>query len=196
MNTKYKNLNKQLITQQQAFQSSFYNQVYLEDNVVKRVDEYSDGKFNWIKYYKNDNETDNAILSVLRPLQPASGKISIIKRESYGGYTIENEKRYEIDPQVPFFEYRSVVDGEGRAICSEAVTIQQYIPNESHINKSFYDEEIYQTLCEPDIEIGGKEDPDFLVFQAFYNIDGSLDYIVFNPRSTYDHEYYNEDDYT
>lgn len=59
----------------------------------------------------------------------------------------------------------------------------------SHVRKYYYDEELYPGWL-------FDEDPDFLVFYAYYKPDGSLDHIHFNPRSDQDDQIFRSDFYS
>lgn len=189
---KYTNFYGNTISEQQALQSQEYKKVIEIDGAIKRIDEYRDGVLDWVIYYKEPDETDAQILSQIRPLQPSSERYSIRTMEDYGVFKIMNERRYSNDDNDLTFEYRELIGPQGYVICSESITHAQLFPNESHVLKKFYNEEIYNTQFM--IE-DGREDPKFLVFRAEYYPDGSLELIIFNPNSTYDSEHYTSTDY-
>jgi hypothetical protein len=183
----YKDFFIRPITEQQAQHADYYFKYYIIDNVVKRIDFFDQEGLSNIKYYLHFSEDKEEIILELGKSNPNSEQIIIVDRQIHGTHTAEYCEVYRPSGEL-FIETKELYDDKERCLCSIHVSNQTLFPNESHVRKYYYDEELYPGWL-------FDEDPTYLVFEGHYNVDGSLDSIHFNPKSDQDDQIFRSDNY-
>lgn len=184
----YKDFYKNHITEQQAQNEDDYYKYHVVDNVVKRIDSFEQGELGHIKYYIQPSENKEEIVLELGKLKPKFEQIIIVDRQIHGVYTAEYCEVFRPSGEL-FIETKALYDDIERCLCSIHVSNQTHFPNKSHVRKYYYDEKLYPGWL-------FDEDPRFLVFNGYYNLDGSLDSIHFNPSSDQDDQIFRSDNYS
>lgn len=182
----YKNFFNELISETQALKMDGYKKEFQINNVVKKIEnKYASGNFH-VTYYKDDNE--NNVLEKLLQEYPSAVVFRIRTKQISGNFTIENEDY--IKNGILHLKNSLVRDNTGRVIAYNEIDINTNLPKHSASVKYFYNENIYNTYCVPNLEYNTILDKDYQVFSASYSENGQLKDISLNSQSTYDEEYF------
>jgi hypothetical protein len=182
----YKNIYGRPISQQQAEQMTNFNRVIKINGIVSYIESYWDSRISRVIYYKESGESYEQVYLTLKQQYVHAGALFIHQRTFYGNYSIENTRHYLTEQDI-FTENRSLLDAEGRTICWENLSELPFNGDKT-TRKYFYDAEIHETVWPDDIDPATYYDPEFLVFEAVYNEDGSLNRAKLNPHSFEDYE--------
>ncbi len=156
----FQNINDETITSKQANLLDEYTKVYSNNGLVKKEEEYFDQSLGYITYYldSNENETDTA-----SQFSSLGVKFSIITKVATGTFSLENVNEYS--GNVIIFKSRYLYDQDNSEIGEEHIDIVTNSPQYEQTEKYYYD------FTMEDF---------FPMFTAYYNADGSLDYIAYD----------------
>ncbi len=195
---KYTDWYSKPITKKQAHKRSECYRLTEQEGVVKQIDEYYENKLRSITYFISQNETDAEVLNILRTAHPTTEYILILEDEPIGSYTIEHQRNYSDRDHPEYLLKRSLKNARNEMICCEDTTLEELFqldPSkqiDSVRRKYFYSENFYSSNLMNDHTDYG----DFLVFEADYHTDGSLNYISLNHRSDQENETFRVSDYS
>jgi hypothetical protein len=160
MTISFQNLNNEIITSEQANLLTEYEMVYSDSGKIKKKELFIEKFLYHIKYYLDPDEGETDVIDALS----ATGvKFSIVIKANTGNYLLENIDEYSGNTLI--FKSRGLYDAIGSLIGSEEKDIGTNNPQYKKTEKYFYDL---------------NTDDYFPLFTAYYNADGSLNYIAYD----------------
>lgn len=179
MITEYRNWANQKVTTQQLAAMDTFTEVLINPvtNLIKLEKKIKKGQLDRIEYYKDSGENDESL--IINTLEEQTKRFSV--RESYGEYTIETSKEFNLDRDTTpvifkvLFNYNKF---QGY-ICTQRVDSMGTPIDLDETDK------VYLIV---DDKYGERD-----LFTCTYNEDGSLDHIVYmlDEYNDQDWEYFN-----
>jgi len=173
MNISYKHIGEN-ITAQQALGHSNFDKIYMStDGLVKIIEKFEDSNLAEVHYYRAAGETENDAVQII---DSKNGRFTILTREFYGSYIIENGNTYRNNEIIG--KYRQLIDDHELSICYQEIDLDSEEP----------------ILSETTKDLGYSKDETSTHYATFYYKDnGDLKYCEFNYLSDYDSEIFYQD---
>ena len=116
----YRNIYDEIVSSQQTSMLERYVEVHMDSNTqLKKIEnKFLNGILVFIKYYieTSENEVDK-----INELKANCSSFSLVSREAYNSYIIENVKEFRDDTML--FKLRYLVDSMDNKICWEELDI-------------------------------------------------------------------------
>ena len=174
MEIKYKNTLGNNITSQQAQKKDAYYKEYSEFGGIKKEERYTFGEIDFVKFYGETNQTDETIIQIIiemyNNIDDTEFVLDIVRRESWGGYSVEHNTKYThiLTSKFKRMKTRELIDNKGRVLCMQSIHPETeeilLTDEESNItyprsSKMFYMGDSKMAIC-----------------YLYYNADGSFDH--------------------
>lgn len=155
MNTYYKNINDDLLTQSQVEKMSSYVKVYEDKGQIIKEELYEDSKLDFVDYFKNNLQTHAEIVTLMQ--NNGVKKFAIIENNDLGDFVVKYYTEYENNDIL--FKHRHLYKREDEPICHEFIDTFLNTPKYKETQKFFYDHDYLD------------DEP---ILECFYNADGTF----------------------
>jgi hypothetical protein len=159
------------ISQQQASNLDEYYIVYSVNDKRKKSELIKNNELYRVYYYLDENESENEALSILKSHYELSFFV-IIEIKIIGNYRYEIAKGFINEGELTSKNHALYNNLTNEFIAEEYIDLETNLPIYEETVKMFYNRSF---------------DPENVIFEGFYNEDGSLDYIKFNYYESYPH---------
>jgi len=173
MATFYENDYNKSITYGQAINSDSYFKVYSEGEIIRKKEYFEKGILKYYEYYKNSNELD---IDIINMFNHTSLTFVIIDNYEISNFKAQIRKVYKGYNYLT--KQRFLYDIDGYMLCEENFDVSSDEPI-SEETKKFLFRDSY--------------DDYFPILTAYYNTDGTLNFIEYDTLSDQDEIWFYED---